>query len=144
MRKRSSELVDDLKKVVADPSYMDQKEYPICGADTYLRMYAVHHPEAYIGLVTSLFQTGTGTLGKQTITIPSSVRDNQLSTAKMHITEWIATASLRIQSNKFYGSIIRSGGSWNFPKSWHAGLRASPRSARFGNGSTMPGSPKPA
>ena len=88
-------VVRDLKAIVDDPVYMDQKQYPICGADTYMRTFATHQPELYAVMVIDLMTTGTGRLGAQVITAPKSVKEKHLFATKMHIAEWVAAASLR-------------------------------------------------
>ena len=116
-------VVRDLKAIVDDPAYMDQKQYPICGADTYMRTFATHQPELYVAMVIDLMTTGTGRLGAQVITAPKSVKDKHLFATKMHIAEWVAAASLRVESNLLYGNVIQGSESkLNFPKNWHAGL----------------------
>lgn len=116
----------ELREVVADPGKMDQKGYPLCGADTYLRLFAVHHPDAYVAFVVALLTTGTGTLGAQTVTAPKSVREKNLWSQKMRISEWVASASLRIQSNTAgYDTVHQARGTVNpipYFKHWNAQL----------------------
>jgi hypothetical protein len=115
--------VQELRTIVDNPSYMDQKDYPICGPDTYMRTFATKRPELYVAMVIDLMTTGKGRLGTQDITVPKSVKEKELSLHKMHIAEWVAAASLRVQSNELYGNVIRgSRSSLGLLKNLHAGL----------------------
>jgi hypothetical protein len=109
--------VKELNAAIQEPGAMDQAGFPICGADTYLRIYAIHHPLEYVRFAIDILKTGTGRLGKQTVTAPHEIRARKKFEDEVHISEWIMTASLRSQSNLFFGSITATsdfavGGKW--------------------------------
>ncbi len=84
----------------------------------------MHHPAAYVAFVVALLTTGTGTLGAQTVTAPKTVREIDLWSGKMRISEWVATASLRIGANTpGYNTIHQASGIGHkkiFFKNWNA------------------------
>jgi hypothetical protein len=116
-------VVQELLEVVNDPAKMDQKGYPICGADTYLRIYAIHHPDAYVQYAIDLLKTGIGRLGTQVVQAPREIKAKDMFARDMRMSDWVATASLRSQSNKIMKNITQSGN--NFFKEMSSGAAGS-------------------
>lgn len=103
-----SKAVNELYKAIQDPGAMNQAGFPICGADTYLRMYAIYHPLEYVRFAIALLRTGRGRLGRQVVTAPKEIQARKEFSDEVHISEWIMTASLRSQTNRFFSSITEA------------------------------------
>jgi hypothetical protein len=98
----------ELNKAIQDPGAMNQAGFPICGADTYLRMYAIYHPLEYVRFALDLLRTGSGRLGRQVVTAPEEIQARKEFSDEVHISEWIMTASLRSQTNRIFSSITEA------------------------------------
>jgi hypothetical protein len=122
-----------LKTIVDDPVNLDQRDYPICGANAFLHSVAVRQPEEYVAYVLKLIERGSADIRALHVDSPESVKGKKRLPVqppgagapgrRIDIASWVAMASLRASENTFlYKSVARMGGKRG-PGLWHAGIK---------------------
>jgi hypothetical protein len=99
---KRSDVVDGLRKRVADPVTQDQGAASLCGPASFLYCLLNDQPEVYVQYVIDLYTTGKAKLGSLAISPSSDCRRYSPKPDKIAPVDWIALASLRDSENSVF------------------------------------------
>src|SRR5262249_37473696 len=115
---KQDELADRLEAIVDYPMELNQADYAICGANTFLHSVCVYYPDTFVQYIVDMIKTGSATLADPTAQLgnPMNVKSSKETRKKdqktswdddepddkqgpkdrsIHLADWIAMASLR-------------------------------------------------
>ena len=98
---KRNDIGRDLLTRIQTPGLINQGSSSLCGPASLLFAYATHRPKDYVRFITSLYESGTATLGKLKVKPGSDLRNYALPRGESPA-DWIGLASIRDSENWFF------------------------------------------